>query len=92
MIIVTEYGTRLSLASPRSECFTHSHSDEFGGGFYCTYDLIVDTYRMKAKIFGGGESCEFGIIEIIDIDPDESCQVCDAIGGYCGGGSCPPRS
>jgi len=73
MKIVSEFGTVMNLASPRSECFTHSFTDSFGGGFYCVYDLIVDTYLMTAKMIGGGESCTFKIIEISDIAFCEYC-------------------
>jgi hypothetical protein len=67
MIITTEFGTVMRLASPRSECFTHSHTDSFGGGYYCVYDLIVDTTRMIARMVGGGESCEFKLVKVSDI-------------------------
>ena len=63
--IISESGEKYHLASPRSECFTHSHTESVGGGYYCTHDLIVDEVSMTAKMFAGGESCEFKITLII---------------------------
>ena len=67
MIIISESGESYRLDPPRNEGFTHSHTDaSFGGGFHCTYDVLLDRDRMKASISCGGEAFEFSIKEIIE--------------------------